>query len=787
MPYGINENEATATDLRVIKELEAIGWKAGDTLLYQPSYALTPEQQAEFDGKQSIKPDIVLQDLNGEIMAVFENKLNDEKKALPKLRLLYAQVLRPRFLYACSKNKNLFYDFHWKGLSAGEFRSVNTFLSLEEMKAKQVQEEKKLQTTKIKIDTTIAGGYDPAAGKDRYYQLDCIHALMDGYRNGTDKMLVHMATGLGKTRTTVALCKALLSHGLAKRILFVVDRRILAKQAKDDGFSLISPDYLTEWITTSNYKQHRIKDIHIVVIDTLEIIHKQIPSNYYDLIVVDECHRSITINRRVIFDHFLCSRIGLTATPREAIRKQGAQVTDDDLAVLDTYRMFGCEVGQPTYEFDLERGIKEEFLAPYKKEEIKTHLTKIAEEEGVEFDYVLDPDERKKIELNETKRLKLEQLNRKYLTENTAKRIAEEIKKHTDYGEKMILFGVSQAHCIMLANAINTVFQDTSDYGTRYAEPIISDNSDLNDTLKRWFKEPNRKPYITTSVDIMSTGVDIPCIRYIGFAALTKSVGKYIQMIGRGTRLHPTSGKFSFTVLDFVGLMKKMDDNGKGSPKKNKRIVTGAGSGTGPTPPPPGGHFIVDNPDPEKLIQRVYIKEDGVRIVDNIPIDEARKIFENEVNSSEDEIIKKMKTKARKGDYQPSESELTSLIEWTKNPDVYLDEGDLQKIYNYPQGSIWDFIKHVLKIKKIPTPKERIENGYESYITTYVFTEDQLNVLNKIKDAFVSNIAESGDFDLSQIFSTPTYERIIGNYDEVNQMFEGNLKNVVGEMRDSFL
>ncbi|MCH7764381.1 MAG: DEAD/DEAH box helicase family protein, partial [Candidatus Marinimicrobia bacterium] len=702
-----------------------------------------------------------------------------------KLRRLYAQVLRPRFLYDCSKNKNLFYDLKWKGLSAGEFRPVNTFLSLEEMKAKEVHEKKKLQTTEIRIDTSIAGGYDPSAGKDRYYQLDCINALLDGFRNGTDRMLVHMATGLGKTRTTVALCKALLSHGLAKRILFVVDRRILAKQAKDDGFTLISPDYLTEWITTSNYKQHRIKDIHIVVIDTLEIIHKQISSSFYDLIVVDECHRSMTINRKVIFDHFLCPRIGLTATPREALKKQGTHVTDDDLAILDTYRMFGCEVGKPTYEFDLEHGIKEEFLAPYKKEEIKTHLTQVAEKEGIEFDYVLDPDERKKIELDQTKRLKLEQLNRKYLTENTAKRIAEEIKKHTDYGEKMILFGVSQAHCIMLANAINQVFHDTSDFGTRYAESIISDNSDLNDTLKRWFKEPNRKPYITLSVDIMSTGVDIPCVRYIGFAALTKSVGKYIQMIGRGTRLDPKSGKFSFTVLDFVGLMKKMQDNGMGSPKKNKRLVTGTGGGAGPTPPP-GGYFIVDNPDPEKLIQRVFIKEDGVRIIDNIPIEEAREIFEREVNLSENEIIQKMKQKARMVDYQPSESDISALKEWTKNPIIFLNEGDLQKIYDYPQGSIWDFILHVMKIKKIPTPKERIENGYESYITTYVFTDEQLDILNKIKDTFVSNIAEGGDFDLSQIFSVPMYERIIGNYEEINQVFDGNFDAVVDEMKESF-
>mgnify|MGYP001349792384 FL=1 len=98
----MNLNEATATDLKVINELQKLGWKVGDTLLYQPQYKLTEEQQKEFSEIKSIKPDIVLQDLHGNILAVFENKLEDEKKALGKLRTLYWRVLKPRFLYACS-------------------------------------------------------------------------------------------------------------------------------------------------------------------------------------------------------------------------------------------------------------------------------------------------------------------------------------------------------------------------------------------------------------------------------------------------------------------------------------------------------------------------------------------------------------------------------------------------------------------------------------------------------------------------------------------------------------
>jgi len=666
---GINANEATSTDLRVIEELTTRhGWKTGDTLLYQPQYSLSPEQQTEFPGHMAIRPDIVLQDLQGNPVAVFENKLDDPKKALPKLRLLYSRILKPRFLYACSAERNLFYDMAWSGLEGGEFRPVNSFLSMEEMKVKIVQEQKRRQAKELAIDTTIAGGYNPAAGKDRYYQLDCVRALLDGLREGRDKMLVHMATGLGKTRTTVALCKALLDGGLAGRILFVVDRRLLAEQARDDGFSLISPTYNSAWITTSNYRSHKVKDIHVVVIDTLKIIYSGIPSNFYDLLVVDECHRSINVNRKVIFEHFLCPRIGLTATPRIAIAKDPKKISDEDLAILDTYRLFGCDVGEPTYQFDMDRGIDEGFLAPYKVDEIKTHLTQIA-----------------------------------------------------------------------------------------------------------------------VSVDIMSTGVDIPCARYISFAALTRSIGKYIQMLGWGARLDPKTGKFSFQVLDFVGLCRRMADNGKGTLKKNKQIVT-VGAGTEPPGSgPKGAYFIVDNPDPEKLIQRVRVHEGAVEVVDNIPVEEAKKIFEEAVRNADEPAIKSLKQALEEKEaYEPTLDEVAAVEEWAARPKIWLDEGQLQRIYDYPAGSMWDFFLHVLGKRKIPTPRERIEAGYDQFINSADFSDDQVHALRKIRDTFIANLAGHGRVDARSIFANPIYSLIIGNYDEVNSKFEGRLDEVISTMQENF-
>lgn len=780
-------NEATSTDLPIIlKLINEYGWKIGDTLLYQQSYTVPDNLREEYPNFKTIRPDIVLQDLNGEVLAVIENNLDKENKDLLKLRTIISKVLRPRFLYACSSERNLFYDNEWRGLDAGEFKQVNSFMTLEEMKLKVEQQKKVSANKKIEIDTTIAGGYDPIVGKERYYQLDCINEIIANYKNGKQKMLIHMATGLGKTRTAVAMVKALLDSGLAKRILFVVDRRMLAKQAVDDGFSLISGKYTSSWITTTSFKSRKHASIHTVVIDTLELIHSDIPSTFYDLIIVDECHRSINVNRKLIFDHFVCPRVGLTATPRIAVPKEGADIAEEDLSILDTYKLFGCETGKPDFEFDMDRGITEGFLAPYKPIELISSLVEEAKENGIEFDHVLDPENKKVISLGKQKKLKLEQLNRKFVSEENCLRIAEELKKATQYGEKVILFGVSQAHCIELAKAINKVFENDNAEKPYYAEAVISENNELNETLKAWFKKPYQKPYVAVSVDILSTGVDIPPIRYVAFASLTKSVGKYIQMVGRGTRLDPKSGKFSFQILDFVGLCKRMEDNGKGTLKENKLVVTKGNARNKNGGSIKGNYFLIDNPDPSSLIQRVEIHGDSIVIKDNIPIEEAKRIFEDELNKTQEPTIAKLKEKAKLPNYEPTEEEVERFIEWLSSPNTFMDEGHLQRMYDYPEGSAWEFLLHALGERKIPTLKDRIEKNYLSYIHTYDFTDEQIIILKKIKDVFVANITSKRDIDIKEIFANPIYERLIGSYENINRKFDGKFDLVINDLKSTF-
>lgn len=778
--YG---NEATSVDLKVIKKLEALGWVAGDTLLYRPRYKLSEEQKKLYN-KTFIEPDIVLQDpISKEILAIIENKFKSEKEAFAQLRI-DEMVLRPRFLYACSQNKNLFYDTAWRGLEAGEYKVTEDFMSYEMIKEKIQQQKNITSNREIIIDKSIAGGYDPTIGKERYYQIDCINTIIEKFKQSKQRMLVHMATGLGKTRTSVALVKAMLENGLAKKILFIVDRRMLAKQSLDDGFSLISRDHSATRITTSNFRQNKHAAIHVVVIDTLEAIFKDIPSNFYDFIIVDECHRSISVNRKLIFNHFLCPILGLTATPKLAVKGKGEITNDEDMEIYNTYKLFGCENSDPDYKFDLERGIKEGFLAPYDVLEIKTHLTKEAEEEGIPIEYLLDPETRERIDLPEEKKIKLEQLERKIISEERCKRIAEEIRKNTQYGEKIILFGVSQPHCNLLAKCINEVFSEDYSDDLRYAEAVISDNDDINEFIKNKFKKPYQKPYVVVSVDIMSTGVDVPCVRYISFAALTKSVGKYIQMIGRGSRLDPErSGKFSFRVLDFVGLCKRMEDNGAGTKKENvvkPKPVRGGGTNN-----PKGEYFLIDNLDPTEMIQRVHIFGDSFDIIDNIPIEKAKDIFEEKALNPKSEEILSIKEKVLQDpEYCPTNEEIELIEDWVRKPDIYLDEGQLQKIYDYPEGTVWDFLLDVWGVKKLPTYKERIDKGFDIFMSSFNFTEQQSKILNNIKSIIVSNISNKKDISAAAIFANPIYERIIGTKTSVDIIFNNRFDEVLEELKE---
>jgi len=191
----------------------------------------------------------------------------------------------------------------------------------------------------------------------------------------------------------------------------------------------------------------------------------------------------------------------------------------------------------------------------------------------------------------------------------------------------------------------------------------------------------------------------------------------------------------------------------------------------------------IQNPDPENLIQRVLIHGDKINVIDNIPIDEARKIFEEEIDGTKKVEIIKIKEKVKKNpEYEPTEDDLEVIKDLVKNPEIYLDEGQLQKIYEYPQGTLWDFFLHAFGIKEIPNVKKRVEQGFNNYINTYNFTDEQIKALRRIKDIFVANKLEKKEFSVDEIFANPIFERLLGSKSEVEKLFDGKFTKIMEDL-----
>ena len=186
------------------------------------------------------------------------------------------------------------------------------------------------------------------------------------------------------------------------------------------------------------------------------------------------------------------------------------------------------------------------------------------------------------------------------------------------------------------------------------------------------------------------------------------------------------------------------------------------------------------------MIERVFIHGDDFRVVDNIPIEEAKKIFEQQTNNPNNADITDIINKATENPhYMPSNVEIDLIDDWVRKPDIYLDEGQLQKIYDYQQGTIWDFVLHALKIKKIPTPVDRVRKSYESYVNVSKYNDEQLKILDRVKEIIVSNIVTQQDINSSVIFGNPVYERLVGRKEKVQDVFNNNFDEVLNDMKEN--
>ena len=544
-----------------------------DQLLKDTDWKLTDGRSVRFEYPldDGGKADYALFDRQGRAVAVLEAKSTSVNLTAGEAQgRRYADQLDVPFIFLSNGEEIWFCDKE----QDAHFRKVETVFTQDDLMRRKAARGIRRSPLDIPIDHRIAGG------GGRSFQIACIETLCREIVNGRRKMLVEMATGTGKTRTAAALLKRLFEANWATRALFVVDRNTLAIQA-EDAFAELLPHLPCYRVPRTGRRFQDEKRITIVTLQTLVNEYDKYSSGYFDLIVIDECHRSIYGKWRRALDHFDGIKIGLTATP--CVMEEVAGVEEEDRqAIRDTLRFF--EVALPTYSYSLSEAIADGHLVPYEIYRAMTARTAATEGFAVsrgEIDWdALDAATRAELETlfadHDPLIVDPTALERKFTIPERNRAMVREfreilekgytgpsgVRRAPDWG-KTIVFAVTKRHAETLARMFDQEFADKKPGPTtRYADFVVSglgpdDSVDGPAKIKRFKKE--EFPQIIVSVNMLDTGFDCPEVRNLVMARFTHSAILYQQMRGRGTRLSP--GKNRFTMFDFSGVTLRHGDD----------------------------------------------------------------------------------------------------------------------------------------------------------------------------------------------------------------------------------
>jgi type I restriction enzyme R subunit len=396
----------------------------------------------------------------------------------------------------------------------------------------------------------------------RPYQLKAIHALQQDVKEGKDRFLFEMATGTGKTLTAAAAIKLFLRSGNAIRVLFLVDRLELEDQAKKAFTAVLSADFQTV-IYKENRDDWRRAEIVVTTVQSLLFNNKYqrlFSPTDFDLVISDEAHRSIGGNARAVFDYFIGYKLGLTATPRDYLKRfDHAKPTTRDpreaerRLLLDTYRTFGCENSLPTFRYSLLDGVKEGYLVNPTMVDARTEITtELLSEEGFIVSFTDDTGEDQEETYKQRefeKRFFADATNQLFCKTFLENALRDPVSKEIG---KSIIFAVSQNHAAKLTQILNQMI-DRMFPGKYQSDFAVQVTSQITDAQQFTIKFTNNnllgsanflptyktsKARVCVTVGMMTTGYDCPDILNLGLFRPIFSPTDFIQIKGRGTRKH---------------------------------------------------------------------------------------------------------------------------------------------------------------------------------------------------------------------------------------------------------
>ena len=590
--------------------LEGAGWDKMEQIREEVSFTAGPIQvrgnMAVRDKKKIKRADYILYYKPNRPIAIIEAKDNKHSVGAGMQQGLdYAETLDIPFVFSSNGDGFLFHD------CTGLMGQVEKELTLDEFPNPEELWMVYQQWKGWKPETATVATcdyYDDMSGKEpRYYQQVAINRTVDAIAAGQDRALLVMATGTGKTYTAFQIIWRLWKTGAKKRILFLADRNILVDQTRVNDFK----PFGQAMTKITNRKVDKSYEVYLSLYQAVsgneeeKNIYRQFSPDFFDLIVIDECHRGSAAEDaawREILEYFsFATQIGLTATPKET----------KDVSNIDYF-------GEPVYLYSLKQGIQDGFLAPYKV-----------------IRYDLDRDigyrpEKGKIDkygnLIEDRIYNVKDMDRTIVLEKRTQLVARKIADFlaaTDPMSKTIVFCQDIDHAERMRSALANLHPDKVQEDARYVMRITGDENIGKAELDNFIDPESSHPVIACTSKLMTTGVDAQTCKLVVLDQNINSMTEFKQIIGRGTRIKEDYGKMFFTIMDFRGVTDLFaDPDFDGDPVS---IYT-PGPDDPPVPP--------DDEEPEIIDGPTGGGDDGGSVIIDPPPDGRTKYYVNDVEVS---------------------------------------------------------------------------------------------------------------------------------------------------------
>ena len=655
------------------------------------------------------RADYVLYDRRGRPLAVIEAKKNSINPYVAKQQTLpYAKALGAPFIFLTNGELTYFWDYR-----NDDARPIAGFFSQRDLE-RMVE----MRVSRHALATVEIPEHYIRQGETRTvrpYQAEAMRTLDHSLELGKRRFLIELPTGTGKTDLICLYLKRLLQAGWSERVLVLVDRDQLARQAVDAIQDILSahPSY---WLRPGMARQEQ--QITVALLQTMIGRVDEYTAGYFDIVITDECHRSIYGAWQGALTRFDAVHIGLTATPADYIER-------------NTYDFYQCEPGKPDISYPIKDAFREEYLVPYR---FASGITEILAE-GADLDEEhYDPVEFERRWTNqETNRLMMEEFDR-LAWESYA-----ELAPRQDPGPgKAIVFAITKHHAARLAQYLNELHPQ---HKGRYAEVITSDVADP-DTLIRKFKTETY-PMVAVSVGMLDTGFDCREVLHLVLCRRVRSPILYQQMRGRGTRTAPHIKKQKFVIYDFFRNHQYFNDS-------DTDVFTGTGGGREPghpsPPPKPPGDLVELGLEDEWLEAVAYIEvgPDGERIDKEEYITHWKETIRSQ--AADDPLLGKVRDEEP---LEPDEEE--ELARRLNRPEHYFNEDNLRRAYRDPGGNFVDFIRAALGRLRIKSRDEKLDEAFRAWLVVRSLTPQQAEYLCLLKNRGIA----TGRVRIDDLFEPP--------------------------------